>query len=236
MIINGIQKLTLLDYPGHVAATVFFAGCNFRCPFCHNAGLVTGAPEAVMTEDEFFAFLIRRRGILDGVTITGGEPTLSPELFGFCERIKGEGFAVKLDTNGTRREVIERLVSAGLLDYIAMDIKNSPEKYPLTAGFEDSGKLDVDEIFRTADYIMEAGRLGKLEYEFRTTAVREFHTEGDFARIGELISGADAYYIQRFEDSGALIRGGLHGFSDEEMRGLAAAAQPYVKNTRLRGV
>ena len=229
MKINGLQKLTLLDFPGHTACTVFTSGCNFRCPFCHNASLVkcTGTDE--ISEEEFFSFLAKRKGILDGVAITGGEPTLQHDLAEFIEKIRGAGFKVKLDSNGYRPEVLRDLIEKGLVDYFAMDIKTSPEKYPLVSGVKD---IDLGKINESIDILKNSG----CDYEFRTTAVKGLHTPNDFLAIGKWIGGVPNYFIQRFVDSGDVLESGFDAFSKEEMTSLLAMARVHIPNAALRGV
>ncbi len=232
MKISGLQKLTLLDFPGVVACTVFFAGCDLRCPFCHNASLVThiGTDGGEMGEEEFFSFLSKRKGILEGVAITGGEPLLQPEIKKFICRIRGEGFKVKLDTNGTHPEVLAELLAEGLLDYVAMDIKNSREKYPMTTGVA----IDTDKIDRSIRTIIDSG----VPHEFRTTVVKEFHEKEDFSAIGKWIKGADGYFLQQFMDSGDLVGDSskMHAATREEMEVFAAAARESLPRVELRGV
>ncbi len=229
MYINGLQKLTLLDFPGKLAATVFFGGCNFRCPFCHNASLVLRPAEAEkISEEQFFSFLKSRIGKLEGVCITGGEPTLYPELPSLIKKIKDMGFAVKLDTNGTSPDMLESLVSRGLIDYVAMDIKNSPEKYPLTSGVTN---VDMSKIERSVAFLLS----DKVDYEFRTTVVRELHTPADFLAISEWIKGAKRMFLQSFKDSGDLIAQGFSGYCEEEMRAILDQILPNVPNAQIRG-
>ena len=230
MNIQGLQKLTLLDYPGHTACTVFTGGCNLRCPFCHNAPLVldpNGSPP--FSEEEIFALLDKRRGILDGVAVTGGEPLLQKEIGGFLKQVKDRGFAVKLDTNGFFPDRLEELLRAGLVDYAAMDVKNRPEKYAETCGLE---TVDLSKIEASMRLLTDSG----IEYEFRTTVVKEFHTIDDIEAVAKWISGAKRYFLQAFRDSGNLIAGGCSGCSDEEMREMAGRAAPYVELCRTRGV
>lgn len=227
MTINGLLKLTLLDFPGKCACTVFFCGCNFRCPFCHNATLVRGEGEDI-SEEEFFSFLSKREGILDGVCITGGEPTLQKGLRDFIKRIKDMGFAVKLDTNGARPDVLGSLLSEGLLDYVAMDIKSSPEGYERAAGC----KIDTDKIKESISLLIG----GNADYEFRTTVATGAVTLADMEGIGNLIKGAKRYFLQGFVDSGDLIGEGVGGYSKEEMEEMRRAVLPFVPSTELRGV
>ena len=230
MIIQGLQKLTLLDYPGKVACTIFTAGCNFRCPFCHNASLVidTSANETI-PEEEIFRFLTKRQGILDGVCISGGEPLIQDGIEEFIRQIKEMGYDVKLDTNGSFPDKLIRLVEAGLIDYVAMDIKNSQEHYGRTIGIED---YDIRDVHRSVKYLMS----GKVPYEFRTTVVREFHQRSDFASIGRWIRGAREYYLQQFVDSGDLIRPGLHGYNKEIMEQALELVKKDVESAKLRGL
>ncbi len=231
MYLGGLQKLTLLDYPGKVACTVFTAGCDLRCPFCHNASLVIpGRAGEGLGEDELFAFLEKRRGILDGVAVTGGEPLLHPELPELLARIKSLGFAVKLDTNGTFPARLREIVSAGLADMVAMDIKTSPERYPVVTGVPG---LDVSPVKESAAYLME----GHVPYEFRTTVVRGLHETADFESIGRWIAGAQAYYLQSYVDSGDLIAPGeLGSFGKDELNTMAETVRPYVPSVKIRGI
>lgn len=228
MELNGLQKTTLLDYPGKVACTVFLAGCNLRCPFCHNAPLVLDSPPSAVSEEDFLAFLKKRRGILDGVCITGGEPTLRRELPRFLEGIRELGYSIKLDTNGTNPAMLEQLMEKGLMDYVAMDIKNSPARYRATCGGIDF----LDNIRHSAALLMA----GNVEYEFRTTCVHPFHDGRAMEEIGQWITGAKQYYLQQFVDSGQLVGTGTGQMTKEEMEALRQAVLPYIPNTRLRGV
>lgn len=228
--IAGLQKLTLLDYPGKTACTVFTWGCNLRCPFCHNAGLVTEPLTEAITADELYAFLKKRTGLLDGVCVTGGEPLLQPDLFEFLKPIRDMGFAVKLDTNGTNPDRLREITESGLIDTVAMDIKNSPEKYAVTAGTE---RISIDAVHRSVRYLMQQT---KISYEFRTTVVKQYHTAADFEKIGEWIRGADAYYLQNFRNSGQLIDNSTTGYTPSEMRHFLEIVRKYVPNAELRGV
>ena len=230
MRISGLQKLTLLDFPGHTACTVFTGGCNYRCPFCHNAELVLRPGEQPgVSEEEFFALLRKRKGLLDGVAVTGGEPTLQPDLPDFLRRIRDLGYAVKLDTNGTHPDLLKRLVAEDLVQYAAMDIKNSPGRYAETAGTEDP---QLNRIRESAAFLLE----GTVPYEFRTTVVRELHRPEDLAEIGRWLQGAERYFIQCYTDSGDLIQEGFSPCSREELDLLLAAVQPFIPAARLRGV
>ena len=228
MKISGLQKLTLLDYPGKMACTVFTYGCNFRCPFCHNALLVTEENSDNISEDEFFAFLKKRQGILDGVCISGGEPTLQNDLAEFIGKIKALGYAVKLDTNGSRPEVLRNLIKEKLVDYVAMDIKNSPAKYSLTCGCE----VNTVPIKESVSIITESG----IGHEFRTTTVRELHTADDFREIAQWLKGDSRYFLQHFEDSGNLIGDNLSAFDKNEMTAFAEVIRENLPNVTIRGV
>ena len=230
MIIKGLQKLTLLDFPDKMACTLFTFGCNFRCPFCHNASLVLAerADDAVMPEEEFFTFLSRRRGILEGVCISGGEPTLQPDLPAFIARIKDMGYAVKLDTNGYRPAVLKSLVENGLLDYVAMDIKNSLPLYGKTVGIE---HFDTKPVEESMNYLME----GHVPFEFRTTLVRGLHTVDSIRDMGRRLAGEEKFFLQSFEDSGDLIRSGMEGISPSETEVLLSALREHIPNAQIRG-
>ena len=230
MQIEGLQKLTLLDFPGRVACTVFTPGCNFRCPFCQNASLVINAPQVGAQDmEEFFSFLSKRRGILDGVAITGGEPLLQKDIDVFITRVRDLGFQVKLDTNGSFPDILKDLVARKLVDYVAVDIKNSPEKYVMTSG---CAPAMVDRVRETVRFLLTDA----VDYEFRTTVVSNFHETDDFRKIGEWIKGAKRYFLQKFEDSGEIIESGLSAVSKEEMELFAETVRPYVSEVSLRGV
>lgn len=230
MKIFGLQKLTLLDYPGKVACTLFTGGCNFRCPFCHNASLVLhpGADDA-MDESEVLAFLEKRAGVLDGVCVSGGEPLTQTDIGKLLRHIKQLGYAVKLDTNGSFPAALKELVGQGLADYVAMDIKNSPAQYPKTVGIEGYDTANIEE---SAAFLLS----GAVPYEFRTTVVRELHTAGDFAAIGQWLRGASRYYLQSFVDSGDTLRGGLSAYSRKELEAFAGILRNTMKCVELRGI
>ena len=229
MIIKGLQKLTLLDFPGHTACTVFTAGCNFRCGFCHNALLVTEVSDDDIKEEEFFSFLKTRKGILDGVAITGGEPLLQKGIVEFMRRIKAEGFLIKLDHNGTMPDLLARLIDEKLVDYVAVDIKNSPEKYAVTAGL---ATFDITPVKKTVDLLLN----GTVDYEFRTTVTKELFDERDFVEIGKFINGAKRYYIQQFKDSGNLIeKDFFSAYEKEDLEKFLRIVAPFVKSAGIRG-
>lgn len=209
MIIQGLQKLTVLDFPGQVACIVFTAGCSFRCPFCHNATLVKGEGD-VVTEDEVLSFLKKRQGILDGVVITGGEPTIQKDLKEFILKVKALGYKVKLDTNGYHPDALKELLDGNLLDYVAMDVKNSKEKYSCTTGIQN---VDISRIERSIEML----KIGNVPYEFRTTVMEETHAIQDIVEIGKWLQGAKKHYIQSFKDSGDILAGSFTPPSDEKM-------------------
>ena len=236
MKISGLQKTSLLDYPKKVSCTVFTGGCNFRCPFCHNASLVLNDDfEEIMSNNDFFDFLNKRRGILDGVCITGGEPLIQSDIIQFIEKIKELGFLVKLDTNGSIPKILKKLVENKLVDYVAMDIKNSKENYAKTAGVQ---SLNIDNIIESVDFLFE----NNVDFEFRTTLVKGIHTENDILNISEWLAGKEKYYLQNFCDKGDIIslRNGenslLSAFSKEEMNKVLKVIQKNVPNAIIRGM
>ena len=229
MDIQGLQKMTLLDYPGKVACTVFLGGCDLRCPFCHNSGLVAGPMPAELDDGALLAFLDKRRGLLDGVCVTGGEPLLRPELPQLLSRIKELGYPVKLDTNGGRPERLRALLEAGLVDYVAMDIKNSPERYGETAGVPG---LDLAPFRESVSLLLR----GTVDYEFRTTVVREFHDADSFRAIAPWIAGARRYFLQSFVDRDSVLQAGLHPWDRETLASFGDLVRPYVEQVELRGV
>ena len=229
MKLAGLQKLTLLDFPGHVACTVFTAGCNLRCPFCHNSELVL--PErnpALMDVEEFFSFLSKRQGILEGVCVTGGEPLLQQDIALFLRRIKELGFAVKLDTNGCFPKVLRALVDEGLVDYVAMDIKNSPDRYGETVGI---AGFDLTPVRESVDFLLS----GAVGYEFRTTVAAQLHREEDFHSIGQWLTGAQGYFLQEFKDSGDVLTPNLTPPTPEQMERFRDIVRQYIPCARIRG-
>lgn len=229
MIIHGLNRLTLLDYPGHTGATLFLGGCNFRCPFCQNGGLVLSPGlEPQIPEEEVLSFLQKRQGILEGVCISGGEPTLHADLPSLAEKLKALGYLVKLDTNGTHPHMIRRLHQDGLIDYVAMDIKSSPDGYAKTAGITPP----MDAIEESAAYLMKSG----IDYEFRTTVVSELHCEEDFIRIGEWLANAKAYYLQAYQDSAGVLTPGLHGCTHPQMERFRELLSKRISHVEIRGM
>ncbi len=231
MKISGLMKMTLLDFPGQVACTVFTSGCNFRCPFCHNASLVL--PERMtndtISEADFFAFLDKRKGLLDGVCISGGEPLLHADITDFIRRIRERGFKVKLDTNGSLPEVLRALVNAGLLDYVAMDIKTAPGDYASACGIDDPPVEGVRESVRIL-------LSGNVPFEFRTTVVDELHDEAKMTDVARWISGTQNYFLQDYCDSGDVIRKGYHSCSGQKMESIRKAVAEYVPSAKIRGI
>lgn len=230
MKICGLQRTTLLDYPGHVAATVFTGGCNFRCPFCHNGGLARN-PEAEpqVEEEEVFACLKKRKGILEGVCVTGGEPTLQPDLRDFMRRVKAEGYLIKLDTNGSMPQVLRELLRERLLDYVAMDVKASLSNYRRATGCI---KPDLSRIEESIAILKSCG----IPYEFRTTVVRGIHTIEEFDAIGQLLEGCRVYYLQQYREDENVLQKGLEAFSPEIMEEMAGRARKYIDKVELRGI
>lgn len=229
MQIHGFNKTTLLDYPKHLAATIFLGGCNFRCPFCHNASLVTKIKtQPTIPVDEVLSTLSKRKGILEGICITGGEPTLYQDLPDFIKDIKSLGFKVKLDTNGSNPTMIKSLINSGLIDYVAMDIKNSKEHYSKSIGY----LYNINPIDESISFLLT----NPVEYEFRTTIVREHHTTEDMHSIGKWIRGASAYYLQSYKDSGDVITPGLSSHSKDTLMEYVNILTPYVEHVSLRGV
>ncbi|MBE6971786.1 MAG: anaerobic ribonucleoside-triphosphate reductase activating protein [Ruminococcaceae bacterium] len=229
MDIHGLQKLTLLDYPGRVACTVFLGGCNFRCPFCHNSELLDAqSAEPVMTDGELLAFLDKRRGMLEGVCITGGEPLLRGDLPQLLREIKALGYQIKLDTNGTMPEKLGELIDAGLVDYVAMDIKNDLPRYAKTAGLD---RADAEKVRESVQLLLR----DTVDYEFRTTVVDELHDAESFRAIALLIAGAKRYFLQPFVDRDTVAFAGLHAPSAETLEEYAKIVRPHVAQVAVRG-
>ncbi len=235
MKISGLQKLTLLDFPGRVACTVFLGGCNFRCPFCHNFELLDGSTPALMDEEELLSFLKSRKGVLDGVCITGGEPTLQPRLPDLLREIKTMGYQVKLDTNGYRPEVLRTLVEEGLVDYVAMDVKNSPDLYGPTAGLE---SIALDRLEESIRFLLE----DRVDYEFRTTVVEPLHTQQSIADMCRWLLSlengkkAKQLFLQPFVDRDTVPVAGLSAPDQEKLDAFVAQLYPCAEHVSLRGV
>ena len=227
MHIYGLQKLTLLDYPGKMAATVFTGKCNMRCPFCHNPDLVLNNAEEYSL-DKFYKFLSTRKSTLEGICITGGEPMVNEKIGDFISEIKAMGYLVKLDTNGTFPDRLEKIIDQ--IDYIAIDIKNSPEKYAKTAGLEN---FDISCVKQSIAIVMRKAQ----DYEFRTTVVKGLHEVKDIEECAKLIEGAKRYYLQKFIDSGHLLgQEKYSAWDDGTMRAMQKVALKHVQSCELRGV
>ena len=248
MQIQGLQKMTLLDFPGRVACTVFLSGCNFRCPFCHNSELLDAAAPGIMDDEELLRFLEGRRGILEGVAFTGGEPLMRKELPQLLAKIKALGYPVKLDTNGAFPEALKAVAEAGLVDYVAMDIKNSPDRYAQTCGLPDMGWTPdgarpgslLAKVEESKNFLIAAGRgelpgVPAIDCEFRTTTVAQLHDADSFAAIGPWIRGAKRYFLQVFTDRDTVPFAGLTAPSMDELRAWADLVRPYAGDVQIRG-
>ena len=229
MKIHGLQKMTLLDFPGKVACTVFLGGCDLRCPFCHNSELLDASAPAEMDDAQFLAFLAKRKGLLDGVAITGGEPLLRRDLPELMAKIRELGFAVKLDTNGTHPQALRRILDEKLADYIAMDIKNSPDRYAETVGVPG---FEIAPVLESVSLL----KAGSTAFEFRTTCVAQLHDDASFEAIARWIAGAPRYFLQAFTDRDTVIFDGLSAPDDQTMRRWAELVRPFVQQVELRGV
>lgn len=229
MRISGLQKLTLLDFPQVVSCIVFTQGCNFRCPFCHNSTLVEGEPEEEISAEEIFEFLKKRKGLLDGVVITGGEPLIQKDIRDFAEKLKEMGYLVKLDTNGTNPQKLKELVEAKLIDYVAMDIKNSPEGYEKATGVATL----LDKITESKEFLLKA----TVPYEFRTTVVKGIHTKENLISLAEWIKGAEQYFLQQYKDSGSILSPtGLSPFSEAEMKEFLSEILPIIPTAKIKNL
>ncbi len=229
MLIHGLQKMTLLDFPGHIACTVFLGGCDFRCPYCHNFELAVSSSEPVMDEEKFFSFLKTRQGLLDGVAITGGEPLMRKDISSFIMKIRELGFKVKLDTNGYHPDRLKELLDGGLVDYVAMDVKNSLSKYGITVGMDN---VDTGRILQSISIIMASD----TPYEFRTTVVKELHEDGDFEDMGRMIEGASSYYLQQFTSRDTVPDKNLSSPAESDMNRYLEIVKKYVPASYLRGI
>lgn len=228
--VHGFNKLTLLDYPGRLACTIFLGHCNFRCPFCHNAGLVLEpGNEPVIPIEEILGTLKKRKGILDGVCITGGEPTVHKKLPEFIQQIKKMDYSVKLDTNGTNPQMVQDMVKAGLVDYVAMDIKNAPDKYGETAGI---AQVDLEAVNETVEFL----KSGKVDYEFRTTVTRELHKKEDFLKIRKWLSGSRRYFLQAYKESEQVIHPVYSSYSREQLENFRQLLLEEISQVEIRGI
>lgn len=224
----GMQKLTLLDYPGKVACIVFTKGCNFRCPFCHNASLVEGGQGPLISGTEVLAFLSKRMGVLEGICISGGEPLLQKDIADFMRKVKKLGYAIKLDTNGSNPEILKELIREGLVDYVAMDIKNSFAKYDQTCGTE----VDISKIKKSIEILKTSG----IDYEFRTTLVNELHTLSDVEEIGKELKGNSKYFLQSFVDSGDILCPGMSAIDEKTVKKMEEKVRENLPNAVVRGI
>lgn len=230
MVISGMQKLTLLDYPGKTACLLFTQGCNFRCPFCHNKDLLqTDKQNEIVEVDEVFKYLKKRQGILDGVCITGGEPLLQPDIIDFIRKIKEMGFLVKLDTNGSCPGTLKKIIDENLVDYIAMDVKDDFKSYGKTSGIE---MINIENIKKSIEIIEKS----KIDYEFRTTVVKELHDYSHLDRICKYIGKDAKYYIQNYRDCETVLNRGLTGFSESELLDIEKKLKVTYPNVMVRGI
>ncbi len=229
MKISGMQKLTLLDYPGNIACLIFTQGCNFRCPFCHNKDLLGDENEDSISVDEVFSYLDKRKGVLDGVVISGGEPLLQPDIEEFITKVKNMGYKIKLDTNGSSPTKLKSLIDKGLVDYIAMDIKNNFTCYNETSGVN---CINIENIKRSINIIESS----KVEHEFRTTVVKQLHNLGKLQEICSYLGTQTKYYIQNYRDCSTVLERGLLGFSEEELKDLQKKLNMMYPNVMVRGI
>ncbi len=228
MKIGGFMKLTLLDYPNHVAAIIFTQGCNFKCPYCHNSSLIKNTSNNLISEEEIFDYLEKRKNVLDGVSISGGEPLIQKDLKEFIKKVKKLGYDIKLDTNGSMPSVLKELINEKLIDYVAMDIKASLDKYPLVTGVN----YNLDKLKESIKIIEES----KMEYEFRTTVIKEIHTTEDIKKILSLINKKSPYYIQNFNINESVINKNLHGFSEAELLKIKKELERKYPNIKFRDI
>ena len=227
---GGLQKLTLLDYPDKVAATVFTVGCNFRCPFCHNSAMVSGNGDKLelLSQDEVLQFLTKRSKVLEGVCLTGGEPLIQPDVEDFLSKVRALGYSIKLDTNGAFPDRLAKLIERGLVDYVAMDVKNSKQAYAKTVGCA----VDMAAIERSVALL----KSGAVDYEFRTTVTATFHTEESIRDMAQWLNGAKRLYLQQFVDSGDLIDPTVTGVDEPTLKRYCEIVREYVPNTQIRGI
>lgn len=229
MIIQGLEKMSLVDYDGFVSATVFTGGCNFRCPFCHNSSLVLDSANLpVLSVEEVLSYLKKRKGLLDGVCVSGGEPTLNKDLPDFIRNLKDIGYSVKLDTNGTNPDMIKLLFEQNLIDYVAMDIKNSQSDYAEIIGFSN---YNLQNVIKSVDFLMNSG----INYEFRTTLIKEFHSKQNIIDISKWIKGANKYFLQKFKDTGSCIKSNLSPIDKDTAIDFQNVLTQTIPNTFLRG-
>lgn len=227
MIIDGFQKLTLLDYPGKIACIIYTKGCNFACSYCQNSSLIKcDSLKGKISEEEILNYLEKRKNILEGVVITGGEPLIQKNIKDFIYKIRKLNYSIKLDTNGSNPKLLKELINEGLIDYVAMDIKNVFSKYNLNIG----KKIELDNIKESINVLKE----NKVDYEFRTTIIKEFNTFDDIFKVCKLVGTKSKYYLQNFEDSSDVMDHSLHGFSKEELLTILKKLKSDYPNLEIR--
>ena len=228
MIISGFQKLTLVDYPGYTACIIFTQGCNFKCPYCHNSSLINGENNSnKIREQDLFDYLDKRKGLIDGVCISGGEPLLQKDIELFAKKIKEKGYKIKLDTNGSRPQTLKKLIDSNLIDYVAMDIKNTFDAYNLTTGVN----VSIDDVKESISILKNS----YIDFEFRTTIVKEFHSFESIKAILDFIGKDVKFYIQNYRDCDTVLKKGLNGFSDEELIEIQSKLKMQYPNVIIRG-
>ena len=227
MKIAGYEKLSVQDYPNHMSCIIFTQGCNMKCPFCQNSMLIPFNESSLIDENEIISYLKKRKKVLNGVTISGGEPTVQEDLKNFIIEIKNLGFDIKLDTNGINFEMLKSLIDEKLIDYVAMDIKNDMEKYSMTSGVKN---INTQNILKSIEYLKQ----GKIDYEFRTTIINEYHTLHDIYQIIKLV-GDSKYYLQNFKSNENIMDQSLTSFSDEKLNLWNEIFKDY-KNVFIRGI
>ena len=230
MKIGGFQKTTLLDYPEHVSAIIWTVGCNFRCPFCYNTGLVYEESD-LFSEDEILSFLDKRKAFLEALTISGGEPFLQKDLKNFCKKVKNLGYKIKIDTNGTFPDKLKEMIDEKLVDYISMDIKAPKEKYEKLSGV----KTDIEKINKSIEILQNSD----IDYEFKTTVVPEFLEDKDIQEIAKWIKGSNKYFLQQFKNDIPVIKSDLASlkpYSEEYLQNILKEVKPYFSKCKLRGI
>lgn len=228
MKVFGFEKLSMVDFPGHLCCTVFTGGCNFKCPFCQNSDLVKMQNLREINQDEIFSYLSKRKGVIDSVCVSGGEPTIYPDLEQFIAKIKSLGFLVKLDTNGTNYEMLKHLIEKNLVDYVAMDIKNSLSAYGETAG---TNFVDLENIKKSVELL----KRNLVDYEFRTTLVKQFHSTSTITEMANWLNGAKRIFLQHFVDNGTCLQKGLNEVEKQDAEKFLDILKNHVNHVELRG-
>ena len=228
MKVFGFEKLSMVDFPGHLCCTVFTDGCNFKCPFCQNSDLVKMQNLREINQDEIFSYLLKRKGVIDSVCVSGGEPTIYPDLEQFIVKIKSLGFLVKLDTNGTNYEMLKRLIEKNLVDYVAMDVKNSLSAYGETAG---TNFVDLENIKKSVELL----KRNLVDYEFRTTLVKQFHSTSTITEMANWLDGAKRIFLQHFVDNGTCLQKGLNEVEKQDAEKFLDILKNHVNHVELRG-